>query len=193
MRQPRSAAAQLNYSKGMRLFIGIGLPAPVAEELAKSARKLISAAAAEKIRWTPPANLHITLSFLGQVHPARLGVIQQAVTTIYAPCMSLELDGVGTFDRVGVLYATVKPSPPLFALAEQVVSAMETIGFAREDRPYSPHITLARTRDRIRLRSPAPDDPAFHQSFTATEFRLYQSLTLPGGAQYEILRAFALG
>lgn len=73
---------------------------------------------------------------------------------------------------------------------------MEACGFTREQRPYSPHITIGRigahTRERIHLRT-ASDDPAFHQAFDASEFRLYQSLSLPGGAQYEVLRVFALG
>ena len=136
--------------------------------------------------------MHVTLSFLGQVHEARRDVIEQALATIRAPRMNLHLGGIGTFDRAGVLYARVKPSPELLARADQVVTAMESIGFARENRPYSPHITLARSRDRLRLRSATSDDAAFHQSFGATEFRLYQSLTLPGGAQYQVLRAFPL-
>ncbi len=176
----------------MRLFIGIGLPAPVADELAKSAPSLVARTAAAKLRWTPPANMHITLSFLGQVHDARLDVIEQALATIHSPRMQVALDGIGTFDRAGVLYANIVPSPPLLALAEQVIATMESIGLPREERPYSPHITLARTRDRLRLHSKA-DDPAFDQTFIATEFRLYQSLTLPGGAQYKVLRDFALG
>jgi len=176
----------------MRLFIGIGLPLAIAEALANSAASLVPKSNAARIRWTPPSNMHITLSFLGQVHEARRDAIEQALAAIHAARLSLTLDGFGTFDRVGVLYADVKKSPALLALAEQVMAAMQAIGFAREDRPYSPHITLARTRDRLRL-APSPKvDPAFHQSFHATEFRLYQSLTLPGGAQYQVLRSFPL-
>lgn len=175
----------------MRLFIGIGLPAPVADELAKSARQLVRDSSA-KIRWTPAANMHITLSFLGQVHDARLDIIQQALAAIHAPHMKLTLGGFGTFDRAGVLYTGVKKSPALLALAEQVMAAMQAIGFAREDRPYSPHITLVRTRDRLRLLSNAKDDSAFHAAFDATEFRLYQSFTLPEGPQYEVLHSFPL-
>jgi len=176
----------------MRLFIGIGLPTPIAEALAQSARGLIRQTPGSKIRWTPPANMHITLSFLGQVHEARLDVIQQALAAIRVRPMHLALDGFGAFDRAGVLYANVKPAPALLALAGQVVTAMETIGFAREDRPYSPHVTLARTRDRLNLSTSPKEDAAFHAAFEASEFRLYQSLTLPGGAQYEVLRAFPL-
>jgi RNA 2',3'-cyclic 3'-phosphodiesterase len=176
----------------MRLFIGIGLPIEVAEGLAKSARKLIPVSDA-KIRWTPAGNMHITLSFLGQVHEARRGVIEEALGTIRAPRMRVALDGFGVFDRAGVLYANVKLSPALLALAEEVFMAMEGCGFRRESRPYAPHVTLARTRDRIRLRAVGADDSVFHQSFEAIEFRLYQSLTLPEGPRYEVLRAFPLG
>jgi RNA 2',3'-cyclic 3'-phosphodiesterase len=176
----------------MRLFIGIALSAPVAQGLAKSAPSLVAAGSAARIRWTPAGNMHITLSFLGQVHEARRGVIEEALATVRARRMKLALDGFGTFDRTGVLYASVKLSPALLALAEQVFTVMEGCGFSRESRPYAPHVTLARTRDRIRLRSVAADDSAFYQSFEAEEFRLYQSLTLPGGAQYEVVRAFPL-
>ena len=176
----------------MRLFIGIGLPTPVAEALAKSATSLVVPSSATRIRWTPPVNMHVTLSFLGQVHEARLDVIQQALATIRAPHMRLALEGFGTFDRAGVLYAGVKKSPALLALAEQVMAAMQAVGFPREDRPYSPHITLARSRDRLRLRSDAKDDPAFRAAFEASEFRLYQSFTLPEGPRYDVLRTFPL-
>jgi RNA 2',3'-cyclic 3'-phosphodiesterase len=176
----------------MRLFIGIGLPLSVAKALAKSATILVPPSQAVRVRWTPPANMHITLSFLGQVHEARREAIEQALDTIRAPRMRVELYGIGTFERVGVLFAEVNHTPALLALAEEVIATMETCGFPREKRPYSPHVTLARSRDRLRLRSISPDDPVFHQSFETTEFRLYQSLTLPGGAQYEVLRSFPL-
>ena len=177
----------------MRLFIGIGLPALIAETLAKSAPRLISPATGARIRWTSPANMHVTLSFLGQVHEARRDAIEQSLAVIRAPRLHLELDGIGTFDHAGVLYANVKHTPALFALAGQVMAAMAACGFRREDRPYSPHVTLARTRDHLHLRSNPPDDPALHQAFEAAEFRLYQSLTLSEGARYEVLRSFALG
>jgi RNA 2',3'-cyclic 3'-phosphodiesterase len=176
----------------MRLFIGIRLPADVAEALKKSAATLVSPSQATRIRWTPSANMHITLSFLGQVHEARRDVIEQALAAIRAPRMQLELNGIGTFERAGVVFADVKHTPELLAIAEHVIATMETCGSPREDRPYSPHVTLARSRDRLRIRSGTGHDPAFHQAFEATEFHLCQSLTLPGGAQYQVLRSFLL-
>jgi len=136
--------------------------------------------------------MHITLSFLGQVHEARVTAIEQILARIHAPRLLLELNGIGTFERVGVLCADVKSTSSLLALAEKVVVTMETCGFKREGRRYAPHVTLARSRDRLRLRPNAGDDPVFHQNFEATEFRLYRSLTVSGGAKYEVLRSFPL-
>ena len=124
----------------MRLFIGIGLPTPIAESLAQSARGLIRQTSDAKIRWTPPANMHITLSFLGQVHEARLDVIQRALATIGASHIKLALDGFGTFERTDVLYANIAPSPALAALAEQVVSAMQAMRISpRKPSLLAPH------------------------------------------------------
>jgi len=176
----------------MRLFIGIGVPARTAEALANAATTLVGASQATRMRWTPPANMHITLSFLGQVHEARRDAIEQTLARTRAPRLSIELNGVGAFERVGVIFVDVKHTAALLSLAEQVITTMQSCGFARESRPYSPHITLARTRDRYRLRSIESHDPVFYQSFDATEFRLYQSVTRPGGAQYEVLHSFPL-
>jgi len=175
----------------MRLFIGIGLPVSLAETLAHAAHTLIKANERGRIRWTPPENLHLTLSFLGQVEPARLDGIEQALATLRSPAFHLEIDGAGVFPNAGILYVQVKPAPALLSFAEQVFRAMETCGFTREPRPYAPHITLARTKGRVRLPARLPENPALHQRFEAREFRLYESLTLPQGAQYRVLRAFA--
>lgn len=175
----------------MRLFIGIGLPPELAHTLALAARDLISG---NRIRWTPPENLHLTLSFLGQVAPGRIPTIEQALEGIHSPPLPLELDGAGAFPRAGILYVQVKPTPALLTLAEQVFLSMETCGFAREQRPYTPHITLARIKNigksGIHLRE--QQSPAFHQRFEARELRLYESLTLPEGAQYKVLHKVPL-
>lgn len=177
----------------MRLFIGIGLPPGLAQTLTNAARKLL--ANHSRIRWTPPENLHLTLSFLGQVAPDRIAQIEQALAGIHSPPLRLELDGAGAFPRAGILYAQIKPTPALLTLAEQTFLSMEACGFPREQRPYAPHITLARIKSSgksaIHLRE--QQSPAFHQRFEARELRLYESLTLPEGPQYKVLRAFLLG
>jgi 2'-5' RNA ligase len=178
----------------MRLFIGIGLPPPVSEVLAQAARTLIAPEVKQRARitWTRPENMHVTISFLGQVEPSRLDDIEQTLAAIRTAPLHLQLNGFGSFANAGILYAQVKPSTRLLGFAEQVFESMQACGFPREQRPYSPHITLARSKGRFRLLSRKVDDSAFRQAFEAHEFRLYESFTLPQGAEYHVRCAFPL-
>jgi RNA 2',3'-cyclic 3'-phosphodiesterase len=178
----------------MRLFIGIGLPLSVGEALARAACALFPPVreGGARVRLARPQDMHVTLSFLGHVEPSHLEQIQQSLTTLHADRMRLELNGAGIFANGGILLAKVKPSPNLLSLTEQVLQAMERCGFPREQRPFTPHVTLARNKGRLRLPSREADDPAFRQAFEAREFRLYQSFTRPEGSEYQVLRAFPL-
>lgn len=177
----------------MRLFIGIGLPNSLSDSLAKAARGLLRASASAKpIRWTSANNMHVTLSFLGEVDPGGLEGVKQNLGTLRARAMELFLDGVEIVPHAGILLARLKPSAPLLALAAQVAEAMEKCNFPRERRPYTPHVTLARTKARVSLDSSGERNPAFWQKFSTEEFRLYESFTLPEGPRYEILKTFPL-
>jgi RNA 2',3'-cyclic 3'-phosphodiesterase len=178
----------------MRLFIGIGLPLSIAEALARATHSLLppEREARAHIRLTRLQDMHVTLSFLGHVEPSLLEQIQQSLAAVHADRMRLELNGAGIFANGGILLAKVEPSPNLLSLAEQVLQAMEHCGFPREQRPFMPHVTLARSKGRIKLVSRQSRDPAFRQAFKAGEFCLYQSFTYPEGSQYQVLRAFPL-
>ena len=178
----------------MRLFIGIGLPLSVAEALARAARALLppERGGSTRVRLTRPQSMHVTLSFLGHVEPSHLEQIQQSLAALHADRTRLELNGADIFANGNILLAKVKHSPKLLSLTEQVLQAMERCGFPREQRTFMPHVTLARSKERIKLASRQPGDPAFGQAFVAGEFSLYQSFTHPEGSQYQVLRAFPL-
>jgi 2'-5' RNA ligase len=178
----------------MRLFIGIGLPLSVGEALARAAHVLLppEREGIVRVRLTRPQDMHVTLSFLGSMDSSHLEQIQQSLAALHANRLHLELNGAGIFANGGILLAKVKPSPNLLSLTEQVLQAMEHCGFPREQRPFMPHVTLARNKGRIRLGSLQPGDPAFMQTFEASEFCLYQSFTRPEGSQYQVLKAFPL-
>ena len=177
-------------TRHLRLFTAIGLPARVAELLVESARKQLPARPS-RIRPTSADNTHITLSFLGAVEATRLETIRQALAKIVSPPFRVTLNGLGRFAHAEVFLAKVESSPGLLALAEQVAASLEACGFPREKRPYQPHLTLARGKG-LAFPLPMTNDPAFHQSFDATEFRLYESVTHPEGVQYEVLSVHPL-
>jgi len=106
------------------------------------------------------------------------------------------MEDLGCFDRAGVIYAGICLSPELTALERQVVAATAVVGFAAEDRPLRPHITLARARGRTphnlsTLLARRPQSAEFG-SFLAQEFRLFESFLEPTGARYEVRGRFPL-
>jgi 2'-5' RNA ligase len=175
----------------MRLFLGIGLPSTLAQELARSIRALLSQhAPTARPGYVFPEDLHVTLSFLGAVPPERVQSILASLATLAPPPLQLELDGIGAFPGAGVLYARVQSSRDLLSLAEQVFLCMEACGFSREARPYTPHVTLARVRSLPHLAPDASNNPAFRQTFQASVIHLYQSLSNGERPGYAVLHSF---
>ncbi len=181
------------YGVCVRLFVGIAVPERLAIELAEHARSALlhSTLREASVRWTHPCDAHITLSFLGQVDEARLPAIEQQLTCIRAAPFRIELNAFGAFPRAGVFFASIKTSFPLGNLAQMVQLAMEQAGFPREERPYTPHITVARigNKTQIKLQNQQPQISA---SFSAESFHLYRSHAQPGGARYQILTSHPL-
>jgi 2'-5' RNA ligase len=108
----------------------------------------------------------------------------------------IQLGALGIFDRAGVLFADVRVTPQLLALQQLVAAVTAPCGFIPEDRPYHPHITLARRKGsgggrelrNLKLQSPGPN----LSGFTAESFVLYESIPAPGGSRYEIRERFLL-
>lgn len=132
----------------MRAFFAIELPDDVRAELALAQRRLREALEDAPIGWTPPANWHLTLAFLGDIaDPAPWADAARAALAGVGP-IDLAIGALGTFgDRV--LWAGVSGPglPALVALADALGQALAPLGYAAEHRPYSPHITLGRTRE----------------------------------------------
>lgn len=177
----------------MRLFIGIPLAADVVEELAALTARLRSPS--DGLRWSAAEGWHITLQFLGQTKAEQYDCVRVGLHGVHRAPFEIHLEPPGFFDRAGVFFAGVRVSPELTALQQQVVAATKPCGFIPEDRPYHPHITLARNkggRQGLRkLQGRVPADVQF-SGFAANEFLLYESFPGPGGSRYEVRERFAL-
>lgn len=177
----------------MRLFIGIPLAAEVVKELSGLTERLKSPS--DGLRWSAAEGWHITLQFLGQTSAEQYACVTAGLGHIRHAPFEIRLDPPGFFDRAGVFFAGVQVSPELTGLQQQVVAATKPCGFVPEDRPYHPHITLARDkggRQGLRkLKSRVPADVHF-SGVQANEFLFYQSFPGPGGSRYEVRERFAL-
>jgi RNA 2',3'-cyclic 3'-phosphodiesterase len=185
----------------LRLFIGIPLAAATANDLAAAVHRLQSTsrdpAVPDNLRWSAAESWHITLQFLGSTTPQQYECITARLRELDNASVSIELGGIGTFDRAGVLFIDVRISPQLLALQQTVTAATSPCGFLPEDRPYHPHITLARKKGKggdrqfrnLKLQiKPPPHLSAFH----AESFILYESVATPEGSRYEARERYML-
>jgi 2'-5' RNA ligase len=176
----------------MRLFVGIPLVPVVIEELSATSMRLQSEA--DGLRWSAPESWHITLQFLGNT-PQHECIVSR-LRDLRSPPISIQLEGLGFFDRAGIFFAGVNLTPELETLQKRVTTATGLCGFIPETRPYHPHITLARSKGKggrglRELKSKIHRDPKF-SGFVADEFVLYESVPGPGGSRYEICDRFTL-
>jgi 2'-5' RNA ligase len=182
----------------MRLFVGIALPPQVSHALERI-RQQFEPRSGPDLRWSEPAAWHVTLQFLGQVSEERATCVHEQLKTIRAAHVPIRIEDLGFFDRAGVFWAGVTLTPELLALQQFVTAAMRHCEFTPEDRPYSPHITLARAKGRGSSRALQPlqkalekNKPPLHAEFIAEEFLLYESIPGREGSRYEVRAHFPL-
>ncbi len=125
-----------------------------------------------------PDQLHLTLEFLGGVPEARLGSVLEAGEAVAGSATPFEivLDRLEHWQRPQVLCLTASVVPePLAALVRSLRSALSARGFDPEQRPFRPHLTLAR-----KVRLPPPAGSVEPQRWAAHEYSLVESISWPG-------------
>jgi 2'-5' RNA ligase len=133
-------------------------------------------------------NLHITLAFLGTIDDDKRNCMEKSAAAIRLPPFELRLDCAGYWPRPQVVWLGCREVPqPLAALAGQLNTAMAACGLTPESRPYSPHLTVLR---KARQGPRQLDMDTVH--WPVGDFVLVQSLTLPEGAQYQVVRRWPL-
>lgn len=184
----------------MRLFVAIGLDDRVRKTLRRLQDELRPRCA--DVRWTPPEQLHITVKFLGEVEDRRVTEIASAVGAAAGRCTPFELRvlNAGCFPARGevrIVWAGVEDAEKGAAkCAELVESGLEAIGFARESRAFSPHITIGRVRadhsnGKLRgLMESARSGPDVQQ---VGNLRLMSSVLSAHGSEYATVASLQLG
>lgn len=173
-----------------RLFVALDLPPVIKSRLATlidAVRPVVPDA-----RWVSPANLHLTLSFLGRVEPSRIPGVAHALGTAVSGLVDfpLTLDGTGAFPsarRARVVWVGLSdPAGGLRALVALVRESLRSLGF-EDDRPFQAHVTLAR------LRNPAPvtiPESVTPLRFMADRVTLFESQLGGGGPRYVPVAVF---
>jgi RNA 2',3'-cyclic 3'-phosphodiesterase len=165
-----------------RLFVAIDLPEGLKDPLTGFIREVPLA------KWVGREELHLTLRFIGEVDDRTFSAIKTGLSRISFSPFMLTLCGVGHFPpraHPRVLWVGMQPSDGLVTLQQDVELALADIGLQPDERPFSPHITLARLRDT----APAvvAEFERRHKDlvcspFEVTEFILFSSVLTPKGA-----------
>ena len=137
-----------------RTFIALPLSSTIVEKLADVQRILRRGSPERAVIWVKPANVHLTLFFLGDILPSRQRPIETALSIVARNVRPfvVTVAGLGAFpnaNRPRVIWVGLEePTGQLALLHRAVNEAMESVGFQPEKRPFSPHLTLGRIRRR---------------------------------------------
>ncbi|HUU03632.1 MAG TPA: RNA 2',3'-cyclic phosphodiesterase [Myxococcota bacterium] len=187
-----------------RTFIAVNFAASVLDALA-DLQGLLRKSLGDRtgIKWVSPANIHLTLQFLGQVDTELLPLLIEELSGAFSKNDPFEvgLRGAGCFpspSRPRVIWAGITDgAQDLEALYAATLRMTEPMGFEREKRPFKPHLTLGRVKDPGKLGN---------ISGAITRFELHQvgscqidcvdlmaSELRPRGPVYTTLDSFPLG
>ena len=169
-----------------RLFLALRLPGPFAESVAGWAATVLRGG-----RLVPLEHLHVTLAFLGRTDRQEIpGIVEELhLASAGVEAFPLVVEGWRETSSVGMLVLG-DPTGRATTLATRLHTALEARGvYVRERRPWLPHVTALRFRERPRL---APSLPA-DRTFVPSDAAAYISHLHPTGARYEVLVSTPLG
>jgi 2'-5' RNA ligase len=184
----------------IRSFIAIDLPEKTRQQLGLIQEQLKQSKAG--VRWVKPSSVHLTLKFLGNIRSTEVEDIARAVAHEVRdePPITLGAASLGAFPsqrKPRVIWIGMEGEVQrLTRIQSRVENALEPLGFVREKRPFRPHLTIGRVKDRRRLQSLIDamaelKIPEF-DSFDVTEIILYKSDLRPTGAIYTKLHRMSL-
>lgn len=186
-----------------RLFAGLELPTDTRQALT-NVRSDIKGA-----RWQSASQLHLTLCFMGNLDDEQLPTIYDALSGLEVSAFTVAIRGVGLFgssQHPKNLWAGVADDGALAALQEQVRSRLVPLELDLQQRPFQPHITLARFRwrrtrqhsvrqDRKQVATGLNDFLRHYENvsfppFEVNHVSLFNSTRRPDGSHYQVIGRF---
>lgn len=179
----------------MRLFWAVDVVPEFAAQL-QALSGLLQRQFEDQLRWVAPANYHLTLGFLGDTAQERVSSLTEAVVNQLSDVTSFQstvrsLAWFQSVRRPRVLVAEVIASSALVELQHRAAIGLNEAGISLEDRPYRPHISLARVRGQLNM-PPEKELAVSPILFPVQSVSLYESKLHQKGAQYRALTTINL-
>jgi 2'-5' RNA ligase len=180
----------------LRAFIAIELPPPIQGALRERLLPLKRKIGEGSVRWVPEQHIHITLKFLGDVVDTRVDFLRQMLARAadaHAP-FEVKFGGLGSFpnpNRPRVLWVGLHAPHTLASLHQAVENGADRLGFEKERRAFSPHLTIGRVRQNL----PPDEIDRIRSALASTQLgdipparvdaiHLFRSDLKPAGAEY---------
>ena len=194
----------------MRVFVALDIDDEIRERISEFIDKMRELA--PEVRWVSAESMHVTLKFIGERPEAAVTDIEQALASVREETSQVHFRGVGFFPTARsarVFWVRIEAEPGLAKLAKKVETTLMGLGIPEEKRPFSPHLTLARTRGNSgapgRLRSDKPNrqfvklqeklekmETLDFGTMAAHEFFLYRSQLSSKGSRYTKIARFEI-
>jgi RNA 2',3'-cyclic 3'-phosphodiesterase len=189
----------------IRAFIAISLSSEIHQQLHQVISGLKSRLPESPIRWVPANNIHLTLKFLGDVSVSNQEILTKMMRAEVSRHASFEISvgELGVFPslrRPHVIWVGVEAPQELYLLHHGIETEMYRLGYAAEDRSFSPHLTLGRVSRNARSNDYYPISEVlsgykvgFLGALRVQSIDLYRSDLHPDGAVYTCLFSAPLG
>ncbi len=183
----------------MRCFIAIDIPADIRQSITDVIGKCNQGS--KGVKWVAPEKIHITLKFLGEVKEDRIPAVQEKLVPVCAErdIFSIAIKGAGAFPNFkypNVLWIGIDESEELKRLYEDIEDVLSKLGFEKENRKFSPHLTIGRVKDRRGIEPVIKELYTFKDMFFGSmevkEVLLMRSILKPAGAEYSKIAGFKL-
>jgi 2'-5' RNA ligase len=181
--------------EAIRSFISFDIEDPRVIRNISNVQSMLAETGA-RLKVVKPENIHVTVRFLGNISPSQVDEIYNEMKSVEFSPFEIELRGVGVFpsiNRINVVWAGIKRgADELKAIFDQLEPRLVRLGFKRESRGFSPHLTIARVRTSYKkaelIRCLRKIEDYEFGTVEARCLRLKRSILKPQGPVYLTLR-----
>jgi len=186
----------------IRCFIAIHLPSEIQAQISDFIADLKKYS--NDVRWVKAKNIHLTLKFLGEIDSKRVNSVKECLYPIgnEFPPFNLSISGSGCFPnkkrpRVFWLGMEQGKDNPLFGVNKWIENQLSKLGFEKEKRRFSPHLTLGRVRTKPPVNFSGlftflENNPFTPAKFLVRDIFFMQSSLKPTGAEYRVIEKYPL-
>ncbi len=192
----------MNHNNSIRAFIAIPIPQDLRDYIGNIIEKFKSELPENSIKWVEPANIHLTLQFLGDISNSTLKNLVENLGGDNFLSFDLEITQVGAFPSIfnpRVVWIGISRNERLNNLALYIQNFTKSLQVETDGKPFSPHFTIARIKPGIKKNTLdslkkllVKNRDMDHLQFNVNKYCLYKSNLTPNGPVYSVLQSYNL-